>query len=59
VRKRNAGGRGEAPVAAVTGKQRAEAYRRSPIFWGMVISAPIVWALAFFVVARIFHAGLR
>jgi hypothetical protein len=45
--------------AAVAARPRSEAYRRSPIFWGMMISAPIVWALAFFVVARIFHAVLR
>jgi hypothetical protein len=39
-------------------RRRTSEYLRSPIFWAMMISAPIVWALALFVIARIFHAAL-
>jgi hypothetical protein len=37
---------------------RSPGYLRSPIFWAMMISAPILWALAILVAARIFHAAL-
>jgi hypothetical protein len=39
-------------------RRRPSSYLRSPIFWAMMISAPILWALAILVIARIFHAAL-
>jgi hypothetical protein len=39
-------------------REPSSTYLRSPIFWAMMISAPILWALAILVVARVFHAAL-
>jgi len=52
-------GPGEARAATIEGRRCSEAYHRCPIFWGMMLAAPFVWAVAFFVVARIFHSALR
>jgi hypothetical protein len=39
-------------------RRRSSEYLHSPVFWAMMISAPILWALAIIVIARIFHAAL-
>jgi len=48
----------ESRSKAAAWKGNPNGYRHSPIFWAMMISAPIVWALAILVIARIFHAAL-
>jgi len=55
---RPAVGRDPGPVPGDVVREPASTYLRSPIFWAMMISAPILWALAILVVARIFHAAL-
>lgn len=39
-------------------RRPSSAYLRSPVFWAMVISAPILWGLAILLTARIFHAAI-
>jgi hypothetical protein len=53
---RRPGTRAEPGESAV--RRPSSAYLRSPVFWAMVISAPILWGLAILLTARIFHAAI-
>jgi len=56
ARDRSAGRRGTRnPGQSVV---RRPPYLRSPVFWALMISAPILWGLAILLVARIFHAAI-